>query len=175
MASSRIANASSKLAYRIQWFRHLRVHCLARGNMCRPSHCSIVRGLYLHSQRMGLQAFCKEKTKIFPGRTCWWTGVCRPVFRKQLSSNYRQLPSYPLLWWILAENYPFLAIFCQFLENPPMFKENLPKRGPLFREFGPKNPPIWVVHTRTLNMLCYPPPPGKILQTEYSTGRRGII
>ena len=25
--------------------------------------------------------------------------------------------------------------FCQFLENSPMFKENLPKKGPLLREF----------------------------------------
>ena len=72
--------------------------------------------------------------------TCGWTGVCRPVSRKLPSSNYRQLPSYPLLWWILAENYPFLTIFCQFLENPPLFKENLPKKGPLFREFWTQKP-----------------------------------
>ena len=29
--------------------------------------------------------------------TCGWTGVCRPVFKKVPSSNYRKLPSYPLL------------------------------------------------------------------------------
>ena len=29
--------------------------------------------------------------------TCGWTGVCRPVFRMVPSSNYRKLPSYPLL------------------------------------------------------------------------------
>ena len=29
--------------------------------------------------------------------TCGWTGVCRPVFRKVPSSNYRNLLSYPLL------------------------------------------------------------------------------
>ena len=28
--------------------------------------------------------------------TCGRTGVCRPVFRKAPSSNYRKLPSYPL-------------------------------------------------------------------------------
>ena len=38
-----------------------------------------------------------------------------------------------------------------------MFMENLPKKGPLFREFLAQNPPIWAAHTRTLNMLCYPP------------------
>ena len=27
--------------------------------------------------------------------TCGWTGVCRPVFRKLASSDYRQLPSGP--------------------------------------------------------------------------------
>ena len=40
-----------------------------------------------------------------------------------------------------------------------MFKENLPKRGPLFREFWTQNPPIWEAHTCALNMSCYPPPP----------------
>ena len=70
------------------------------------------------------------------------TGVCRPALRK-----------------VLAENNPFLAIFRQFLDNPPMFMKNLQKNGPLFREFFPKNPPIWAAHTRTLNMLCTPPPP----------------
>ena len=72
--------------------------------------------------------------------TCGWTGVCRPVFRKVPSSNYRKLQSYPLLWWILAENHPFVAIFRQFLDNPPLFMENLPKKGPLFREFGAQKP-----------------------------------
>ena len=72
--------------------------------------------------------------------TCGWTGVCRPVFKKVPSSNYRKLPSYPLLWWILAENHPFFAIFHQFLDNPPLFMENLPKKEPLFREFGAQKP-----------------------------------
>ena len=35
--------------------------------------------------------------------------------------------------------------------------ENLPKKGPLSREFRSKNPPIWAAHTRALNMLCTPP------------------
>ena len=29
--------------------------------------------------------------------TCGWTGVCRPVFRKVPSSDYRNLLSHPLL------------------------------------------------------------------------------
>ena len=37
-----------------------------------------------------------------------------------------------------------------------MFMENLPKRGPLFREFRLKIPPIWAARTRTLNILCTP-------------------
>ena len=51
---------------------------------------------------------------------------------------------------------PIFCFFCQFLDNPPLLKENLPKTGPLFREFGAQNPPIWAAHTRTLNMLCTP-------------------
>ena len=35
---------------------------------------------------------------------------------------------------------PIFAIFRQFLDNPPLFKENLPKRGPLFGEFGAQKP-----------------------------------
>ena len=55
---------------------------------------------------------------------------------------------------------PIFCYFRQFLVKPPLFKENLPKKGPLFREFGAQKPPIWVAHTRTLNILCTPPPPG---------------
>ena len=35
---------------------------------------------------------------------------------------------------------PFLAILRQFLDKPPMFMENLPKKGPLFREFWAQEP-----------------------------------
>ena len=71
-----------------------------------------------------------------------------PQVRKVPSSTYRNLLSHPLL-----ENNPFLAIFRQFLD-PAMFMENLPKKGPLLREF-------WThmdgtAYTRTLNMLCTP-------------------
>ena len=41
---------------------------------------------------------------------------------------------------MLAENYPLFAISCQFLEDPPTFKENLPEKGPLFREFQTQKP-----------------------------------
>ena len=91
--------------------------------------------------------------------TCGWTGVCRLVFRKLPSSNYQQLPSYPLLWWILEENYPFLRIFANSWKNHPYLRKICRKRDPCLENFWPKNPPIWVAHTRTLNMLCYPPPP----------------
>ena len=58
---------------------------------------------------------------------------------------------------ILAQNDPFLTLFCQFLENPSMFKVNLPNQGPLFREIWTQNSAIWAAHTRILNMLCYLP------------------
>ena len=38
------------------------------------------------------------------------------------------------------------------------------RKGTLvFRILGPKSPLIWAAHTRTLDMLCYPPPPGSRL------------
>ena len=52
---------------------------------------------------------------------------------------------------------PIFYNFCQFLENPPMFKETLPKKDPCLENFELKNPSIWAAHTRTLNMLCYSP------------------
>ena len=59
--------------------------------------------------------------------------------------------------------------FRQFLDNSPIFMENLPKKVPLFEEFWPKNPPIWAAHTRALNMLYThfmpPPPPGMSSRT----------
>ena len=96
--------------------------------------------------------------------TCGWTGVCRPGFRKVPSSNYRNLRSYPLLWWILAENHPFFAILRQFLDNPPLFKENLPKKGPLFREFGAQKPTLMGGTYPYLQHVMYPPPRGNIVQ-----------
>ena len=36
--------------------------------------------------------------------------------------------------------------------NPPMLKENLPKKGPLLRKCWTQNPPTW------FGMLCYPLP-----------------
>ena len=108
--------------------------------------------------------------RISPGgggyMTCGWTGVCRPVFRKIPSSNYRSLLSYPPLWRILAENHPFLTIFRQFLENPPMFMENLPKKGPLSREFWAQKPTHMGGTYPYPQHVMYPPPPGRISHTE---------
>ena len=56
-----------------------------------------------------------------------------------------------------------------------MFKENLPKRDPCQGIFWPKNPPIWAAHTRTLNMLCTPPPgPSFILSKQKKESRTMI-
>ena len=86
--------------------------------------------------------------------TCGWTGACHPAFRKVPSSNYQNL--LPTFMINFGGNRPVLAIFRQFLDDPPMFMKNLPKKGSLSREFWPQNPPIWAAHTRTLNMLCTP-------------------
>ena len=57
------------------------------------------------------------------------------------------------------ENYPFLTIFCQFLEKPSMFKENLPKKGPLFREFWTQKPTHMGGTYPYPQHVMLPPPP----------------
>ena len=52
------------------------------------------------------------------------------------------------------------AIFRQFLDNPPLFMENLPKKGPLFREFGAKKPAHIGGTYPYPQHVMYPPPPG---------------
>ena len=96
--------------------------------------------------------------------TCGWTGVCRPVFRKVPSSNYRNLRSYPLkevkppiLMNFGGKPPIFLLFFANFWITQPCLRKICRKRDPCLENLGPKNPPIWAAHTRTLNMLCTPP------------------
>ena len=88
--------------------------------------------------------------------TCGWTGVCRPAFRKAPSSNYRKLPSYPLYDEFWRKTTHFLLFFANFRITYPCLWKICRKRDPCLENLGPKNPPIWAAHTRTLNMLCTP-------------------
>ena len=54
---------------------------------------------------------------------------------------------------------PIFAIFRQFLDNPPLFMENLPKKGPLFREFGAQKPTHMGGTYPYPQHVMYPPPP----------------
>ena len=67
--------------------------------------------------------------------TCGWTGVYSLVFRKLFPSNYRLLSSYPLFMMNFGGKLPNFDNFLPISGNPPMFMENLPRKGPLFREF----------------------------------------
>ena len=51
----------------------------------------------------------------------------------------------------------FLLFFANFWITHPCLRKICRKRGPCLENLGPKNPPIWAAHTRTLNMLCTPP------------------
>ena len=53
---------------------------------------------------------------------------------------------------------PIFAFFANFWKTHPCLRKICRKRDPCLENFRPNNPPIWAVHTRTLNMLCYPPP-----------------
>ena len=50
-----------------------------------------------------------------------------------------------------------------------MLNKYLRKKGPLLRKFWAQKPPIWVTHTRILNLLCimYPPPPPGVAMTHF--------
>ena len=87
-------------------------------------------------------------------------------------SNTRFSERYPLIitetcvhtyfMMTFGKNGPFPAIFRQFLDNQPIFMENLPKKGPLFREFRPKKP-IHMGGTYPYPQhVMYPPP--RVLQ-----------
>ena len=70
--------------------------------------------------------------------TWGWTGVCRPVFRKLPSSNYRRLSSYPDFMMNFGGKLPIFDNDLLISGKPT--KENLPKKGPLFREFWTQKP-----------------------------------
>ena len=88
--------------------------------------------------------------------TCGWTGVCHPVLRELPISYYQNLPSCPLLRWILVQN--AAGLFDNFTQTHSYFKENVPKKEPLLENFEPQNPPIQTAYIRTFNMLCIPSP-----------------
>ena len=62
-------------------------------------------------------------------------GGLPPVFQKATLFWLPTAAITPTFMMNLGGKLPIFDNFCQFLENPPMFKENLPKKGPLFREF----------------------------------------
>ena len=78
--------------------------------------------------------------------TCEWTGVFRLVFRK--------LPTVaviPTFMMNLGGKLPvFDNFFANFWKTHPRFKENLPKKGPLLREFWTQK------HTHIGGIYPYP-------------------
>ena len=62
------------------------------------------------------------------------------VFKKLPSSDYRQLLSYPLLWWILGETTNFWQFCANFWENHPCLRKIWRKRDGLFGEFWTQKP-----------------------------------
>ena len=52
----------------------------------------------------------------------------------------------------------FVLFFANFWITHPCLWKICRKRDPCLENLGPKNPPIWAAHTRTLNMLCTPLP-----------------
>ena len=121
-------------------------------NFCK-NVCSFARSLTLihvgvHSTPLKVlfAAFLNDISYAGGYTTCGGTGVCRPVFRKP-----------PTFMMNFGGKPPIFSHFWRFQPNRPMFIENLPKNDPCLENFGPKNPPIWAAHTRTINMLCTPP------------------
>ena len=61
--------------------------------------------------------------------TCGWIGLCRLVLRRVPFSHYRNLLS-TNCYDEFCRKRTLFAISCQFLDNPPMCMENLPRKGP---------------------------------------------
>ena len=90
--------------------------------------------------------------------TCGWTGVCRPVFRNVpllITETCGHTHFYDEFW---RKTTHFLLFFANFWMTHPCLRKICRKKDPFLENLGPKNPPIWAAHTRTLNMLCTPPP-----------------
>ena len=47
-------------------------------------------------------------------------------------------------------------VFANFWITHPCLRKIIRKRDPCLENFGPKNPPMWAVHIRTLNLLYTP-------------------
>ena len=90
--------------------------------------------------------------------TCGWTRVCRLVFRKYpllITETCYHTHFYDELWRKTTHLWLFFANF--WITHPCLWKI-CRKRDPRLENFGSRNPPIWAAHTRTLSMLCSPPP-----------------
>ena len=104
---------------------------------------------------------CQLNLSVGSGGAAWlrMDGRLPPGFQKAIFSLLISKASLYThfceeFWW----KHPFLLFFCEFVENPPMYKENPLKRymDPFFENFGPRRPTIWFAHTCTLYMLCTP-------------------
>ena len=90
--------------------------------------------------------------------TCGWTGVCCPVSKRYpllITESYRHAHFYDEFW---RKTTHFLLFFTNFWITHPCLRKICRKRDPCLENLGPENPPIWAAHTRTLNILCTPPP-----------------
>ena len=77
-----------------------------------------------------------------------------------ITDSCRNTHFYDEFW---RENYPFLTVFCQFLENPRMFKETLLKKRPLFRDFWTQKPThMGGTYPYPQHVLLPPPPLGSV-------------
>ena len=90
--------------------------------------------------------------------TCGWTGVCR-----RLSEKYSLLIAVAcrhIHFHVesLQKTTHFWLFFASLWITHPCLRKICRKRDPCLENFGPRNPPIWAAHTRTLNMLCSPTP-----------------
>ena len=67
-------------------------------------------------------------------------GGLPPGIQKATLFELPTVAAIPIFMMNFGGKLPIFDNFCQFLGNPPMFKENLPKKRPLFREFWTQKP-----------------------------------
>ena len=89
-------------------------------------------------------------------------GGLPPGFQKGTLFQLQKLAVIPTFMMNFGGKPPIFAIFRQFLDNPPLFKENLLKKGPLSREFGAQTPNHMGGTYPYPQHVMYPPPPGEL-------------
>ena len=95
----------------------------------------------------------------------WMDGSLPPGYQKATLFELPTVAVLPTFMMNFCGKIPIFTISCGFLKNPPVFKENLPKKGPLFRDFWTPKPIHMGGTYRYPQHVMLPHPPGFVSTT----------